>query len=205
MSTYTEDKWNEKHNSAGSFDPDLHPTLLKYGRECKHITELGVRWVDSTFSFIFAKPERLISIDIDHPSIHTGFNGEQNLMDAYKCAEECEVNFTFRQANVLEIDIEETDLLFIDTEHSYLQLKHELKKHNSKVKKYILMHDTKAHQYIDSDSYHRNHTLKEIDPGDHDKRGLGLAIEEFLNTNNSWKLKEEITSGQGLTILERVN
>lgn len=205
MNTYSENKWNQVHSAVGDFDPEFHPTLLEYGKECKHITEFGVRWVDSTFSFILAKPNKLISIDIDHPSIHTSFNGQTNLEEAYKCAEECEVDFSFKQADVLEIDIEETDLLFIDTEHSYLQLKHELIKHSSKVRKYILLHDTLAHKDIDSNSYGRNIKLKEIDKGDFEKRGLGLAISEFLEKNKNWKLKQENVSGQGMVVLERIN
>lgn len=204
MCTRAQNRWDLLNSTIGSFDPDFHTTLLKYAKNCDHITEFGVRWVESTFDFILAKPKKLISIDIDHPSIHTSFNGESNLQEAYASADECGVHFTFKQANILEIDIEETDLLFIDTEHSYLQLKHELKKHSKKVRKYIIMHDTLSHKYVDSQSYGRNHTLPEIDPEDHKKQGLGLAISEFLEFNKDWKLKEEIISGQGMTILEKI-
>ena len=44
--------------------------------------------------------------------------------------------------NTLEITIEETDLLFLDTEHTYQQVKGELNLHHSKVRKYIAFHDT---------------------------------------------------------------
>ena len=49
------------------------PTLKKYAEECEHITEMGVRWVVSTFAFMAGLPKKLISYDID--SLETwGFN-----------------------------------------------------------------------------------------------------------------------------------
>ena len=39
-------------------------TIKKYASECKHITEMGVRSVVSTWAFLESKPKRLVSIDI---------------------------------------------------------------------------------------------------------------------------------------------
>ena len=38
------------------------PTLKKYSEECDHITEMGVRWLVSTFAFLMGKPKKLVSI-----------------------------------------------------------------------------------------------------------------------------------------------
>lgn len=204
-------KWEELNAKEQTFDPDLHSTLLKYGSECQHITEFGVRWVESTFSFILAKPKKLISMDLDHPSIYINFNGAENLEKAFECAKECNVDFTFKIANSLETTIEPTDLLFIDTQHSYLHLKYELYLHHNKVNKYIIMHDTMTHKYIDqkagtsSFSYKPNYRPDELDNGDYEKEGLGPAIEEFLQKYPNWVLEQEIITGQGLTILKRIN
>ena len=35
------------------------PTLKKYSEECEHITEMGVRWVVSTFAFLMGKPKKI--------------------------------------------------------------------------------------------------------------------------------------------------
>jgi hypothetical protein len=211
----TLDKWNNLNTKEQTFDPDLHSTLLEYGSKCEHITEFGVRWVESTFSFILAKPKRLISVDLDHPSIYTDkgiVDGGKNLEEAYECAEECGVDFTFELGDSLKINIEPTDLLFIDTQHSFLHLKHELYLHHSKVKKYIIMHDTLTMKYEDqpagvsSFAYEKDWRPNEIDPGDWSKCGLGLAIEEFLGKyKDYWILEKEILTGQGLTILKRIN
>ena len=204
-------KWIELVDKEQSFDPDLHLTLLKYGSKCEHITEFGVRWVESTFSFILSKPKTLISMDLDHPALHHEFNGGQNLIEAFECAKECDVDFTFKIANSLEVEIEPTDLLFIDTQHSYLHLKYELHLHHNKVNKYIIMHDTVAHKYIDQDagvssfSYEKDYRPIELDQDDYEKEGLGLAIEEFLQKHNNWVLEREIITGQGITVLKRIN
>lgn len=195
-------KWDALNSKEGAFDPDLHTTLLRYAKECNHITEFGVRWVESTFSFLLGKPSKLVSVDVDHPSIHN--DGASNLNQAIAYAEEYGIDFSFIQADNLTLTIEPTDLLFIDTEHSYLQLKHELNRHSGKVNKYIIMHDTETHDFVDSHSYGRRSLLTEIDPGDYTKCGLGLAISEFLEKNSNWILREKVTTGQGLTILERI-
>ena len=192
------------------YDPDLHDTLYEYASRCDHVTEFGVRWVESTFSFILGQPSTLISIDIDHPNSYPEFNGRENLELAYECAEECGVDFTFKLGSTLGVDIDPTDLLFIDTEHSYLQLKHELKLHSSKVKKYILMHDTLAHAYTDSVSHLKrsgtksrcgNLGLRPIP----ERHGLRLCIEEFLEKNKGWVLDKIIYTGKpGMTILKRI-
>ena len=99
------------------------------------------------------------------------------------------VNFEFIQASTTDVEIEETDLLFIDTLHVYEQLKAELGKHAGKVRKYIIMHDT-------------------VTFGTHGElsgtTGLMPAVNEFLASNPQWKIKEVYTNLHGLTILERV-
>ena len=48
------------------------------------------------------------------------------------------IDFLFTEADVLKIEIEETDLLFIDTYHAYQQIKGEFELHGNKAKKYII-------------------------------------------------------------------
>lgn len=157
------------------------PTLLEYATQCKHITEMGVRNVVSTWAFLNAKPDTLISYDI-----YTS----RNINEVYIAAEEVNTKFTFIQADVLKTTIEETDLLFIDTLHQYSQLKGELNLHADKVRKYIIFHDTTKFAYID-----------EITGN---KGGLWPAIEEFLNQDTNWQLKERYSNNNGLTIIERI-
>jgi hypothetical protein len=185
------------------------PTLIKYGSECRHITEMGVRWITSTWAFLGCIPERLISIDMRNPStwdkggagenagvIARGFN---TIDEVYAAARTYNINYEFIQANVLDIEIEETDLLFLDTWHAYKQLKAELDKFHSKVKKYIVLHDTTTYANTDETNY------EVLGPEwKAEGKGIWLAVEEFLSSNKQWSLQERFTNNNGLTILKRI-
>lgn len=170
-----EQKYNELCQKPSDINEHL-PVLKKYAAECTHVTEMGVRWVVSTWAFLAAKPEKLVSYDVNyHP----------NVKEAQDAAGD---SFQFIQSNVLETEIEETDLLFIDTWHVYGQLQKELEKHAEKARKYIILHDTSTFG------------LRGEDGG----KGLKTALNEFLEKNVSWVIKEEFTNNNGLTVLERV-
>ena len=189
------------------------PTLIKYGSECDSIIEMGVRWITSTWGFLGCAPKNgLISIDMRNPSTwNVGGKGENQaiIQRGYNTIEEVEeiakeigVDYKFIQVNVLDIDIEETDLLFLDTWHSFKQLKAELNKFHSKVKKYIICHDTSTYANIDETNYEvlGPEWKANID----EKQGIWSAIEEFLENNKDWKLEERIMYNNGLTILKRI-
>ena len=86
------------------------PTLKLYAEHCSHVTEMGVRWGASTIAFLAARPKEMVSYDI----IKTG---EMEKIRALVQQEK--INHSFKIENVLTSAIEETDLLFIDTLHSY--------------------------------------------------------------------------------------
>jgi hypothetical protein len=157
------------------------PTLKKYAEECDHITEMGVRWVVSTYALLMGKPKKMISYDINEIIW-------QPITEMVKG----DTNFEFRVANTLDLEIEETDLLFIDTLHNYNQLKGELELHGNKARKYIIFHDTTTFEWI-GESYENKM----------DEKGLWYAIEEFLETNPHWEILERFTNNNGLTILKR--
>lgn len=175
------------------------PTIKKYADKSVHITEFGVRGGLSTVALLMGLPKKMISYDIDPIERHG--------LDRYQLKNEAlskNVDFEFKIGNVLELDIEETDLLFIDTEHSYLQLKSELIKHSSKVRKYIILHDTITYGFVDSNCYGLRDTLGEIDPGDFQKTGLVTAMNEFLEKNHDWTLLESFDNNNGLSVLGRI-
>ena len=111
------------------------PTIIKYGKECNHITEMGVRGICSTWGWLASNPDKLITYDLENPSKWGG-----KIEDVYDTAQDVGVDFKFTEADVLKVEIEETDLLFIDTLHVYNQLKAELMLHASKVRKYLCFH-----------------------------------------------------------------
>lgn len=160
------------------------PTLKRYTEECETVTEMGVRWVVSTYAFLSGKPKKITSIDFKHPIEYGG-----NLNDVIEIAKENNVEFNFVLGDTREIEIEETDLLFIDTWHVYEQLKKELEKHSPKTKKYIIMHDTTIFEYHGESNGHV---------------GLWPAVIEFLQKNEDWIIYERYGNNNGLTVLKRI-
>lgn len=171
------------------------PTLIEYASECESITEMGVRAITSTWAFLGSAPKRLISYDIENPS-----KWGANIDLVYDIAKQYGLNYEFRKENVLKIDIEETDLLFLDTWHAYCQLKAELELHSNKAKKYIIMHDTTSYEFRDEPLTSEN-AWEGIPPTG---KGLWAAVTEFLDSTDEWELHKRFTNNNGLTILKRI-
>lgn len=171
------------------------PTLIEYASECDHITEMGVRAITSTWAFLGAAPKKLISYDIEDPS-----KWGADINHVYNVARQYGLDYEFRKENVLKIEIDETDLLFLDTWHAYDQLKAELELHSNKAKKYIIMHDTTSYEFKDEPLTSENAWEGAPPTG----KGLWLAVTEFLDSNNEWELHKRYTNNNGLTILKRV-
>lgn len=155
-------------------------TLRNLSKECKHITEMGVRSMVSTWAFLQGLKENgggtYIGIDIVSPEEYG--NSINEISTA--CGQE-NIDFAFIIGDTLKVEIEETDLLFIDTLHFYTQLSKELIRHHDKAKKYIAMHDTES-------------SPQEMWP----------AINEFLQSHAEWQLFEHHPNNNGLTILRRI-
>ena len=180
------DTMEENFNYYRNLQTDINEhfdTIKEYAEKCEHITEIGVRGVNSTWAFLSGKPAKMVSIDKSSPM---EFGVDINKVK--KIANENNIDWSFILSDVLQIELEETDLLFIDTLHTYPQLSKELKLHGNKARKYIIMHDTETNKYI----------------GDFGEEGLQKAIEEFLLENKHWSFCEIFTNNNGLTILKRV-
>ncbi len=185
--------------SRGIIDINEHlPKLREYASNCEHITEMGTRFAVSTVAFIIGKPKNFISIDLNY-HFFKPFESEINIF-----AKECDVDFKFIEADVLDIEIEETDLLFIDTLHTYNQLSKELRKHEKNVRKWIILHDTITFGERDEDFYKNGKISNEVSNQMVRKRGLYNALLDFLEENKNWVIKEHLVNNNGLTIIERV-
>lgn len=204
MKTNLDEKLRDIYNQTKSADMREHLyTLKSYAEKSKHITEMGVREVVSTWAFLAGKPEVLRSYDIFHPK---KFQASSELNNAINISNEHRIDYKFILQNVLEADIAETDLLFIDTWHVYKQMKAELELHAPKVRKWIIMHDTTSCEFRDEEGYERHLGWENNYPdGFPNGKGIWPAIEEFLHRNKEdWIIKERFTNNNGLTVLERV-
>lgn len=202
-----EDRINQAYEYVLRVPSDINellPTLHKYAMECDHVTEMGARGGRSTVTFIHANPKKFVSYDYQYATPEKHLIGEVNALKNF--IDECKnsgKNVSYIGADVLAVDIEETDLLFIDTWHVYQQLKKELELHAGKVRKYIAFHDIETfgvvgEGYPDSDDNHpRRH--------EYDKNNTGIyrAIEEFLVDNPQWVKDFETKSNNGLLVLKK--
>jgi hypothetical protein len=157
------------------------PTLRRYASKCEHITEFGYRSGCSVYPFIAAKPKRVVSYDVVYSS---------NCEITKVTAQSAGVSWDYRIENTLTADIEETDLLFIDTVHTYTQCKTELLRHASKVRKYLIFHDVESYGEIGDDG---------VD------KGIMYAIREFMQDHPEWIVEKHYKNNNGLLILKRIH
>lgn len=159
---------------------------------CETVTEFGVHDCTSTWWLLAAHPKRLTSYDIGITSKpwpgHPGAI-ESEVNKVIEAAKQIGTDFKFVLGNTLEVVIDETDFLFIDSCHTYLQLTTELKLHAGKVRKFLGFHDTTVFAVVDEGG---------VNPG------IWPAIEEFMAANPAWTIKERLTNYNGLTILQKV-
>lgn len=176
--------YNKRCSEKSDINEHL-PTLYNLAKECKTIAEFGVRTVVSSFAFAYAKPEKLICVDIEkHPNIDIFIDLCKN--------ENIETEFYLCDSRKFELD--PVDLIFIDTLHTYSQLKEELEVLGNKAKKYLVFHDTITFGHANEHN---------IDTGE--KTGLVPAISDFLKQNKNWKEYKTYTNNNGLTILSKID
>lgn len=145
--------------------------MRKYALEVDSVVEFGVKNAASTSAWLMAEPKRVICYDIN--------NCYDNLKYHRDFAKKKGIDFQFIIGDSRIVEIEEVDLLFIDTDHTYEQLTEELNHNGDKAKKYIICHDTVAFQ------------------------GCMRAIEDYIKRNHQWQIKEHFKHANGLTILEK--
>ena len=178
------------------------PTLYSLAKNCSSVVELGVCHGKSTRALL-ASGVKLRSYDVWI---------EPRVLQLFKYAKSIGNDVEYIENNSLKTEIEECDMLFIDSWHHYYQLKKELKLHASKVKKYIVFHDTVSCGSSGEDwkswgngSQIEYETLcKDLDVDKIDNIGINSAIFEFLSENSEWRVKIHYKNNNGLTVLERM-
>jgi len=155
------------------------PRIRYYASKCKYVTELGVRAMVSTWALLDGLTENggyYAGIDIVNPEEF----GEFKVAEVVRQCEKEGIRALFLIGDSLQIDIPETDLLFIDTLHTKQQLSGELARHHGIVKKYIIIHDTDS-------------AADEMLP----------AIYDFLKDHPEWTIREQHAYNNGIIILAK--
>ena len=181
------------------------PTLFKYATECDSIFETGVRGCVSSWAFLYGllsnknnTKKRFFLNDINVCDI----------IDLIITSKDFDIDVTYEWKNNLHLEFKEKyDITFIDTWHVYGQLKRELEKFSKITNKYIIMHDTTVDEiYGETIRNHWNANIQSQQTGipvEEINKGIWPAVEEFLQNNKGWYLKERYTNNNGLTILSR--
>jgi|SRR5579862_1090097 len=211
-SVYTADaqsriELEHQYNHKCSEYSDIHehvPVLRDLASQCATVVELGLRGMNSSWGILMgladstSSTRSYIGVDIAYPDGHA-------LESTRKLAQNNDIHFEFIHANDMHIDIAPTEMLFIDTVHTYCHLTYELEKFSPFISKYIVMHDTSAPWGdADDNDYHGN--FQEYPSWyDRNKRGLWPAVEDFLERHPEWVLQERRLNNHGLTTLRRVS
>jgi hypothetical protein len=153
------------------------PILYSLSQECSHVTEFGVRSGISTRVFLYSNVV-LRSYDYEIDS---------SVTNLFNKAKESGKDVRYINEDVRDIQIEDTDMLFIDTWHCYEQLKIELEKHANNVRKYIVLHDIMTYGI----------------KGENTEIGLLPALIEFMITHREWRFKMFHTNNNGLIVIEK--
>jgi hypothetical protein len=165
----------------GKTDISEHcPTLRSLSSQCGHVTEFGVRYGTSTVA--------LLSGLIDRPRPFTMVSYDIVDLASDRISKLSPDVWTFRKASTLEVTIDLTDLLFIDTKHTGYHLLKELCRHADNVRKWIVLHDT--------ETFGRR--------GERGRIGLMAAVAVFVGRCPDWRLTRHWANNNGLTLLERI-
>lgn len=168
-------------SEPGCSDISAHLPFIEYmASQCNVCTEFGTRDCFSTVALLAGCKKTVYSYDLDITYAAKELSS-LNLPCYWKLC----------RANTIEpsFEIEQTDLLFVDTLHTYKQVKQELSQHHTKVNKYIMFHDTFSHGNMSLDV-----------PGE---EGIMKAINEFLIENSEWRIVYKVEFNHGLIMVEK--
>ena len=152
------------------------PTLRMLAAMVSHVTEFGTRSGLSTAAFLKAAPERVVSYDLVRRREVAGLE---------IAAKRAGISFEHLRKDVLATEIEPTDLLFIDSIHTYDRICRELELHGDKARVFIAFHGTTAFAEVGEVS---------------DSRGIWPAIEAYFATRPGWRLLGRWTNNNGLAV-----
>lgn len=154
-------------------------TLKELAEKSEVVVEFGVRTGVSTAGLLAGKPKLMLSYDV---------NESQHARNLASAAKQEGLKFEFYVGDSTQVDIPECDLLFIDTKHTADHCIKELNKHYTKVRKWIVLHDTEIFGERGEDS----------------SPGLRHAIRNFLHQHPEWFTLKHYNNNNGLTVLSKL-
>lgn len=159
------------------------PVIYDLACKCQTTMEFGVGYGRSTRAFIAA----LLKTNGSHNSYE--IKQLEGVGELFTRALEHKLNAMFRLQNILTTEIEEVDMLLVDSHHTYIQVKAELELHGNKVNKYILFHDT---------------VLFGDEGQDMGSLGIRPAIDEWMEQHPEWVIIEERLNNNGMLVIGKM-
>ncbi len=186
-------------------DINEHMTVLRQlAQESASVIEIGRRSNGSTWALLMGLSESK-SPKRSFLEIENGLYMLEKLYLSKKLAKENNIDFRFICDDIFSITIEErADLLFIDSIHTYCHLTYELERFSSKINHYIVMHDTSAPWGYQNDTEYKGDYSEYPASIDRTKKGLSMAITDFLAKNSDWVMAERRFNNHGLIVLKRI-
>lgn len=175
---YREVKKGGRGFQVDSVRPHLD-IICDYASRCRTVTEFGFGSGCVTAALVVSGCKNIHAYDIQ-------LSATAHLVR--ETARECGIRLRMYCKDVLKTKISRTDLLFIDTDHWYYQLKSELERHHKRVRRWIIIHSTE--------------TFGLMNPFD-GRPGIKAAMYGFMDEHPEWELREHISTGHGMTVLER--
>jgi glycosyltransferase involved in cell wall biosynthesis len=164
-------------------DLDKHvPMLRELATRCDHVTEFTKRRESSIAlaagTRLHVPPGQMVTYSTEK---------DQKVYSTLKKFLGDRLTLSFRES--MDVDtIDETDLLFIDSQHTGQRMSRELAKFGPKVRKYIVLHDTNIYGIKGEDGL----------------PGLLIALKNWMIDNPNWFQMYHTDEEYGLTVISTV-
>jgi methyltransferase family protein len=170
------------------------PRLRRFADGCDLAVEFGVKKGASTTALLLGA-QHVLSVDlVKHAELRT----------LRSCVGDD--RWLFLQGDTREIDIPECDLLFVDADHSYASVRAELERHASRVRRWLIFHDTITFGSVAASGETGRHSWVQQTPGQSvplEHLGIRPAIDELMIRDDSWRIYMHYTDSHGLLVLRR--
>ena len=178
---------------ATAMAPHL-PRLAALASGCALAVEFGVKRAGSSAALLMGA-DYVISYDI----VPTH--------EARKLQASCPRRWEYRIGDSRIAPLHPCDLLFIDSLHTYEQMRAELTRHADSVDRYLVCHDTVTFGSIGADGETGRHRWAPSSVGEAvpvEALGIRPAIDELMIRDRSWHIAAHYPESHGLLVLERV-
>jgi len=172
-------EWFEEAKKTPSDFHEHVETLRSLALGCQHVTQIGIWGKPSRVALAFAMRTNTKFIDYS-PSKRPEWEELKRL---------CGDIFEGREWPTSGLEIDETDLLFIDTYHTADETYSLLTKHAPKVRKYLVIHTTSIFGEV----------------GDNGGPGVLVGIRAFLTQNRQWTVIRNDENNYGLMIISKLD